>query len=402
MQGGVRNYLGDQKEVKAPLKWQSGPDHPSTELAYITQAEKDLLINQDLHNSLKGGANRGPSGIMSLNGWGDASQGFGNNQSGQQSGGNYGGDSSYNANERPASTRTVTNPGGNVHVDTPVQVTANPTTVSPKDFVTQKYGGQGSSGFLSRLFSGGNKYGYKDVYTGGPKQGEFKPGGIGRFLAPVLGMFGGLPGKVASGIMNAGKYAKNFGEYPTLFGDKGYVTNKGWQDVGNKPGMDYYNNLGLYDDRMKQKAFYDNALYSDNYSDQKINQKPDLNDLESILAATAPQGIDNSMYGGDQDIYVSPRLIKEYADSNYFTKYGPDGITYYDDDTQSQGIRGLDVGLEDPAFENDLIADASAPGNNFLYNTGNPYKDNLYDSEGNYDPYGIKGEPEEVKEIAIG
>ena len=70
MQGGVRNYLGKQKEVKAPLNWQSSPDHPKTELAYITQKEKDLLVNQDLHNSLKGGVNRGPSGIMSLNGWG--------------------------------------------------------------------------------------------------------------------------------------------------------------------------------------------------------------------------------------------------------------------------------------------------------------------------------------------
>jgi hypothetical protein len=70
MQGGVRNYLGKQKEVKAPLKWQSSPDHPTTELAYITQAEKDLLVKQDLHGSLKGGVNRGPSGILSLNGWG--------------------------------------------------------------------------------------------------------------------------------------------------------------------------------------------------------------------------------------------------------------------------------------------------------------------------------------------
>ena len=66
MQGGVRNYLGKQKEVKAPLKWQSSPDHPTTELAYITQAEKDLLVKQDLHGSLKGGVNRGPSGILSL------------------------------------------------------------------------------------------------------------------------------------------------------------------------------------------------------------------------------------------------------------------------------------------------------------------------------------------------
>ena len=69
-QGGVKNYLGKQKEVTAPIKWQSSPDHPTTELAYITEAEKDLLVKQDLHNSLKGGVNRGPSGIMSLNGWG--------------------------------------------------------------------------------------------------------------------------------------------------------------------------------------------------------------------------------------------------------------------------------------------------------------------------------------------
>ena len=75
VQGGVKNYLGKQKEVKAPLKWQSSPDHPTTELAYITEAEKNLLVKQDLHGSLKGGVNRGPSGIMSLNGWGSTDEG---------------------------------------------------------------------------------------------------------------------------------------------------------------------------------------------------------------------------------------------------------------------------------------------------------------------------------------
>lgn len=70
MQGGVRNYLGKQKEVKAPLKWQSSPNHPTTELAYITKKEKDLLVKSDLHGSLKNGVNKGPSGIMSLNGYG--------------------------------------------------------------------------------------------------------------------------------------------------------------------------------------------------------------------------------------------------------------------------------------------------------------------------------------------
>ena len=69
VQGGVKNYLGKQKEVKAPVKWQSSPDHPETELAYITKAEKDL------HGSLKGSVNRGPSGIISLNGWGSADPG---------------------------------------------------------------------------------------------------------------------------------------------------------------------------------------------------------------------------------------------------------------------------------------------------------------------------------------
>lgn len=70
LQGGVQNYLGKQKQVTAPIKWKSSPDHPETELAYITKAEKDLLVKQDLHGSLKGGVNRGPSGIMSLNGYG--------------------------------------------------------------------------------------------------------------------------------------------------------------------------------------------------------------------------------------------------------------------------------------------------------------------------------------------
>ena len=74
VQGGVKNYLGKQKEVTAPVKWKSSPDHPETELAYITKAEKDLLVKKDLHGSLNGGVNRGPSGIMSLNGFGSADE----------------------------------------------------------------------------------------------------------------------------------------------------------------------------------------------------------------------------------------------------------------------------------------------------------------------------------------
>ena len=75
MQGKVKNYLGKQKMVKAPKKWKSAPNHPETELAYITKAEKDALIKMNMYGSMNGKANKGPSGIISLNGWGDADRG---------------------------------------------------------------------------------------------------------------------------------------------------------------------------------------------------------------------------------------------------------------------------------------------------------------------------------------
>ena len=72
VQGGVKNYLGKQKTVSdVPVKWQSNPDAPSTELAYITKAEKDLILKKDIHGSLSKGPNMGPSGIMSLDSFGD-------------------------------------------------------------------------------------------------------------------------------------------------------------------------------------------------------------------------------------------------------------------------------------------------------------------------------------------
>jgi hypothetical protein len=72
VQGGVKNYLGEQETVSdVPIKWKSGPDKPSTELAYITKAEKDLLLKKDIHGSLKDGPNKGPGGLMSLDSFGD-------------------------------------------------------------------------------------------------------------------------------------------------------------------------------------------------------------------------------------------------------------------------------------------------------------------------------------------
>ena len=82
VQGGVENYLGKQPQVVAPRKWQSSPDAPPTELAYITKAEKDLILKKDIHGSLSKGPNMGPSGIMSLDSFGDIG-------GGGQSGGDF-------------------------------------------------------------------------------------------------------------------------------------------------------------------------------------------------------------------------------------------------------------------------------------------------------------------------
>ena len=76
MQGGVKNYK-PSKMVKAPVTAKSSPDTPTAHLAYITDKEKDILIDLNLYGSLKGKPNRGPSGIPSLEGDFGGPGGFG-------------------------------------------------------------------------------------------------------------------------------------------------------------------------------------------------------------------------------------------------------------------------------------------------------------------------------------
>jgi len=228
MQGGVRNYLGKQKQVKAPLKWQSGPDHPSTELAYITQAEKNLLVKQDLHGSLKGGANRGPSGIMSLNGWGDADDGFGsdgvdsgspNDQDNAGFSGGSGKDQSYAGNETYVPTEVETDaigPASYAGLET-IKTRVNPKT--PQDTYGHKYTGGG-------FFSGANQYGYQKTIGGlGDNRNDTRPGYGGRLMGGLLGLATGVP-FIGGAIGNAYDYGKG------LFGPK-------------TKDMTKFNNLGL-------------------------------------------------------------------------------------------------------------------------------------------------------------
>ena len=65
-QGGVINFLGQQPEVTAPVRAQSHADSPPVQLAYITDAEKDLLVDANIHGSMDGKPNPGPAGLESL------------------------------------------------------------------------------------------------------------------------------------------------------------------------------------------------------------------------------------------------------------------------------------------------------------------------------------------------
>ena len=68
----VKNFIKNPKKITAPLNFQSSPDSPATTLAYVTKPEIDMLIKANIHGSMNDGMpNRGPMGIMSLDGGGD-------------------------------------------------------------------------------------------------------------------------------------------------------------------------------------------------------------------------------------------------------------------------------------------------------------------------------------------
>tara|TARA_Y100001963_G_scaffold44681_1_gene62686 strand:+ start:675 stop:1481 length:807 start_codon:yes stop_codon:yes gene_type:complete len=170
--------------------------------------------------------------------------GGGSNPSGQDRGREtYGSQTQYGSNPN----RTTTRSGDTYASD-------DPTLEEKTDFVgmtafgpTQKYTGRGS------FFGGANKYGYTDQYVDPTRSnfGQLKPGYGGRIVGGLMSLLTGVP-FVGSALGRAYDYSKG------MFRDKYY------------DDMSKYSGLGLYDDRMRQRAFYDDALYSDNYSDMKI------------------------------------------------------------------------------------------------------------------------------------
>ena len=233
VQGGVENYLGKQPQVVAPRKWQSSPDAPPTELAYITKAEKDLILKKDIHGSLDKGPNMGPSGIMSLDSFGDVGGGGAGGADTDAGGGAR--DNARFSGRGPGERdrdfdRRVANERAALQIAERKQAEALGEK-ERRNIALATYGPLQKFTGRSRFFGGANRFGYTDTLP----DGSLKPGFGGRIFGGLMSLLTGIP-FVGSAI--GSMYDKGTG----LF-EKG----KGFFNRGpNYNDMSEFNRLGLF------------------------------------------------------------------------------------------------------------------------------------------------------------
>ena len=231
-QGGMKNYLGKQPMVDAPKYWRSGPDAPPTELAYITDAEKDMIMKANLHGSLSRGPNEGPSGIMSLDSQGDYTR---DRSPAGRAGRSRQGQAQHEQHMRGILTGQK-NIGQTSAVSDRTRRGAVPEYVNTPGglkYLGSAYKDTGRRSLLSRLFGGSNRYGYSPVrglknlrtrgvpgqrgyeyYSDDEEIGETKPGYGGRILGGLMSLLTGIP-LVGGAIGTAYDYGKGiFGKKP--------------------------------------------------------------------------------------------------------------------------------------------------------------------------------------------
>jgi len=358
IQGGVENYLGRQPEVQAPRKWKSSPDKPETELAYITKAEKDLILKANIHGGLEKGPNMGPSGIMSLDSFGDIG-----------GAGAAGADTA--ASGEAMAGRGFSGIGPNE---------------SRQDFANRK---DAQRAALQRAEKAqADRLGYRERQN------------IANFKSKTPSPFG--PRNIVSGILSALTgpigFATNLG---TIFGDSlqnlrekltGYSTQEDYekarQDRINQQRIDNILNRDAPITEMTQKNLEklgytgdmpgvgstptSRAIARDLAINPETTQfarsyiqslaQPDINKYSTPIGPRAvnvpgatrditfgdvPRGF-NYLDVSDEDLYGT--FGRTVAPSPFSTGYKGMAPT---------GIQGIDVGFENPAFDNSLSADAT-------------------------------------------
>ncbi len=358
VQGGVENYLGRQPEVQAPRKWKSSPDKPETELAYITKAEKDLILKANIHGGLEKGPNMGPSGIMSLDSFGDIG-----------GAGAAGADTA--ASGEAMSGRGFSGIGPNE---------------SRQDFANRKAAQRANLQRAEKAQA--DRLGYRERknianFKSKPKSkfGMNLLSGLMSLINPALGLF-------TRGI--------------NLFQDK-LQDLRGYDEFGNPLSQADYEKARLERQLTSRlDNLYDRKLSGKNYSQKNIDM------LESMGVTTSKDSLKSAI---DRDIAMNPEMPQfatSYIQSlaqpkvntmNFqdarramtqpFTVSGPNRdfeidpyqesflspdrnsmftTNIYESPTKS-GIETIDVGFDDPAFDNALMADVSASDINRLLGT---------------------------------
>ena len=231
-QDGYKNYIKNSDSVTIPKKFKARKEAASTHLAYITKAEAAQLKKQN-----KGTPHKGPKGIPSYDSF-DAAGGYSNPGGAGDKGG-------YSASSGG---------GGGGWQDTS---RADQRVNERAEQVRRNYVNKENirSSYLHDRYD-------PNRIEGQNKLGGFF-GGLGRGL---LSIFGGIPGRVMSGILSArnlaqrtgakiGEEVDEFSQYPTLDRYLNRNTDK-YKDKpyrGQGQGYDFSdkgNNLGLYTDTL--------------------------------------------------------------------------------------------------------------------------------------------------------
>ena len=280
-QGGGPNYLGKQETVTVPKKWLSDPDHVVAELAYITPREQKILLNANLYGSLKGKPNRGPGGIMSLQGdLGGFSSSTGG-KSGDSSGKGGGGSSSYKDTNyykmMTGTGTTATSSTGDTYRSGNIARGAVPEyAFGPNNqmkYIGSAYKSYGQPGLLDRIggFFSRAPLGYRSVYNTRPGSGIFGTSFFGQPDVQLVGAPGrqryeftdprtgdvkpGIGGRILGGILSLVTGVPVVGSMIGNAIDK-YKPKSMYDD------MSQYNRLGL---------FGADPVLTDNYSNMKIS-----------------------------------------------------------------------------------------------------------------------------------
>ena len=334
MQGGGPNYLGKQPVVKdAPKYWQSSPDHEPAELAYITPEERDILIDLDLYGSLNGSPNRGPAGIMSLQG--DLGGYSGSGSSGPSGSPGGGGDPTpwRNTQQYKVLTRGQYNPKTRSFKDDRIAKGARGVYTSP------------------HLQPDATKFGFDpDRIRRNAFRQKFSRnlggffGGLGKGL---MSLFGGVPGKLMSGFLTAKDYANKFGS-----GIKEFSEHENLMSYLNR------NKKPFLDDETRLAIMQDPDLAKDMEKEFRIRNPLDLNQVFTPPASEYEGMWDNQGITGSTSAldFINPnKAIASELDYNqpitarWSDQLGVDIIPAKVTDTQK--------GMIDSAVKNYNLAD---------------------------------------------